>query len=154
MSSRWKNSTTCPRLKRAPTQTLRGGDVGSGFTSQSQLSHRLTFSVPTPPCAIACINICTQVKDPVVHVRIWWILATHKYPACTRVTNLWTWWSWSFNWMNKKKMPETTVIENGVYKLLLNLKPRKAALCCLLQVVTRELAPALTLLLNSSIATD
>ena len=55
--------------------------------------------------------------------------------------------------MNKKKMPETTVIENGVYKLLLNLKPRKAALCCLLQVVTRELAPALTLLFYSSIAT-
>ena len=34
----------------------------------------------TPPCAIACINIC---KDPVVHVGVWWIMETLTHPACT-----------------------------------------------------------------------
>ena len=45
-----------------------------------------------------------------------------------------------------------------VYRLLLNLNPRKAAgpygvPCCLLQAVAKELVPALTLLFNSSLET-
>ena len=52
-------------------------------------------------------------------------------------------------------MPEITVSENGAYKLLLNLNPRKAVgpdcvLCCLLQVA-KELEPALILLFNTSL---
>ena len=39
--------------------------------------------VRTPPCAIACINICVHVKDPVVHVRVQWIMETLKHPART-----------------------------------------------------------------------
>ena len=41
---------------------------------------RLSYGVP---CAIACIYICAHVKDPVVHVRVRWIMGTLKYPACT-----------------------------------------------------------------------
>ena len=44
---------------------------------------RLSYGVRTPPCAIACINICGHVKDPVVHVRVRCIMETLKHPACT-----------------------------------------------------------------------
>ena len=44
---------------------------------------RLSDGVCTPPCTIACINICAHVKDPVVHIRAWWIMETLKHPACT-----------------------------------------------------------------------
>ena len=44
---------------------------------------RLSSCVRTPPCAIACINTCVHVKDPVVHVRVRWILETQTHPACS-----------------------------------------------------------------------
>ena len=57
---------------------------GKGFFSQSQLSvQTLLRRVRTLPCAIACIYICAHVKDPVVHVRVRWIMETLKHPACT-----------------------------------------------------------------------
>ena len=48
-----------------------------------------TFSVDSlmcvriPLCAITCINICVHITDPVVHVRVQWIMETLKHPACT-----------------------------------------------------------------------
>ena len=36
-----------------------------------------------PPFTVACISICVHDKDSVVHVRVRWIMATQKYPACT-----------------------------------------------------------------------
>ena len=42
---------------------------------------RLSFGVPTPLCVIACINICAHDKDPVVHVRVRWIMATQTQHA-------------------------------------------------------------------------
>ena len=52
---------------------------GKEFFSQRQLSVQTLFcSVRTPLCAVACINICVHVKDPVVHVRVWWIIKTLK----------------------------------------------------------------------------
>ena len=44
---------------------------------------RLSYGVCVPPCAVACINICAHVRDPVVHVRVRWIMETLKHPACT-----------------------------------------------------------------------
>ena len=41
------------------------------------------FRCPLPPCAIACINVCAHVKDPVVHVRGWWVIETLNHPECT-----------------------------------------------------------------------
>ena len=38
----------------------------------------------SPPHAIACIYICVSVKDPVIHVRVWWIMETLEHPAYTR----------------------------------------------------------------------
>ena len=43
----------------------------------------LWMCVRTPPCVIACINVCAHVKDPVVHVRVQWIMETLKHLACT-----------------------------------------------------------------------
>ena len=50
--------------------------------------------VSTPPRAITCINICVYLKDPVVHARVWWIIETLKYPACTIGWVRWLWCSW------------------------------------------------------------
>ena len=53
---------------------------GKGFFSHGQLSVQTVLRVSVhPPCAIACINVCAHVKDPVVHVRFRWILETHKH---------------------------------------------------------------------------
>ena len=53
------------------------------FSLRVNFQCRLSYSVRTSLCAIACISICAHVKDPVVHVRIWWILETLKHPVCT-----------------------------------------------------------------------
>ena len=58
---------------------------GKGFFSQSQLSCRLSYRVRTHPCAIARINICAHVIDPVVHIRVRWIIETLKHWTCTVV---------------------------------------------------------------------
>ena len=44
---------------------------------------RLSFGVRTPPCAIVGINICAHDKDPVVRVRVRWIMENQAYPART-----------------------------------------------------------------------
>ena len=51
------------------------------FLPRVNFQNRLSFDVHTPPCAIECINICAHDKDPVVHVRVWWIMATQTYTA-------------------------------------------------------------------------
>ena len=53
------------------------------FSPRVKLQCRLSYCVCTPPCAITYINICVHVKDPVVHVRVWWIMETLQHPACT-----------------------------------------------------------------------
>ena len=43
-----------------------------------------SFGVRTSPGAVACINnICAHFKDPLVHVRIRWIVEALKHPAST-----------------------------------------------------------------------
>ena len=41
------------------------------FSPRFNFQRRLSYSVCTPLCAIACINIWVHVKDPVVHIRVW-----------------------------------------------------------------------------------
>ena len=53
------------------------------FSPRVNFQCRLSYGVRTPPCAIACINICAHVNDPVVHIRVRWIMETLKHPACT-----------------------------------------------------------------------
>ena len=54
---------------------------GKGFFSQSQLSVQTLLRCPYTPCAIACINICVHVKDPVLHVRVRWMHGNTKTPS-------------------------------------------------------------------------
>ena len=53
------------------------------FVPESTFSADSLTCVRTPLCAYACINICARVKDPIVHVRVRWIMETLKHPACT-----------------------------------------------------------------------
>ena len=76
----------------------------------------LTFrhSVCTPPCTIACIYICVCVKDPVVHVRVRWIMETLKHPACTLAWVEWLYCSWlslpNFPW--EKSHRDNTAVKS------------------------------------------
>ena len=53
------------------------------FFSRSQLSVRTLLGIHTSSCTIAYIYTCAHVKDPVVHVRVRWIMETLEHPACT-----------------------------------------------------------------------
>ena len=66
-----------------PLTQVRFPAAARDFCPRVNFQCRLSYRVRTPPCAIACINICVHVKDPVVHVRVWWITETLKHSACT-----------------------------------------------------------------------
>ena len=70
------------RTGTPPTQ-VRFPGAARDFSPRVIFQCRLSYGVGTPPCAIACIYVCAHVKDPVVHVRVWWITETLKHPACT-----------------------------------------------------------------------
>ena len=65
-----------------PTQ-VRFPSAARDFSPRVNFQCRLSHGVRTSPCTIACIYICAHVKDPVVHVRVRWIMDTLKQPACT-----------------------------------------------------------------------
>ena len=65
-----------------PTQ-VRLPVAARDFSPRVNFHCILSYGVRTPPCAIACIYICAHVKDPVVNVRVLWIMEILKYPACT-----------------------------------------------------------------------
>ena len=66
-----------------PLRWVHFPDAGSDFSPRVNVQCRLSYGVCAPPCATACINICVHIKDPVVHVRVRWIMETLKHPACT-----------------------------------------------------------------------
>ena len=57
--------------------------VARDLFSRVNFQCRLSYSVHTPFCAVACFDICAHVKDPVVHVRFLGIMETLKHPVCT-----------------------------------------------------------------------
>ena len=76
----------CSSVRRASDRhAADAGSIprcGEGFFFQSQLSVYTLLRVSVqPPCAVACMNICAHVKDPVVHVRVRWIMGTLKTPS-------------------------------------------------------------------------
>ena len=40
------------------------------FSPRVNFRCRLSYGVHTSQCAVACIYICVQVKDPVIHIRV------------------------------------------------------------------------------------
>ena len=73
-------------LRASDCHTADAGSIpwcGKDSLPRVNFSCRLSFSVCTLPCAITCINICAHYKDPAVHVRVRWIMATQTYSACS-----------------------------------------------------------------------
>ena len=64
-----------------PTQ-VRFPGVARDFCPRVNFQCRLSYRVHTLLCAITCIYSCAHIKDPVVHVRVWWIKETLEDPAC------------------------------------------------------------------------
>ena len=63
------------RTGTLPTQ-VRFPGAAKDFSPRVNFQCRLSYDVCMPLCAIAWINICAHIKDPVVHVRVWWIMET------------------------------------------------------------------------------
>ena len=59
-----------------PQTLIRFPGATSDFSPRVNFQCRLSYGVCTPPFAIA--YICAHTKDPVVHVRVWWIMETLK----------------------------------------------------------------------------
>ena len=57
------------RRTGTPLREVRFPGAARDFSPRVNLQCRLSYGVRTPPCAIACINICAHVKDPVVHIK-------------------------------------------------------------------------------------
>ena len=70
------------RTGMPPTQ-LRFPGAARDFSPRVNFPCRLAC-LCTPPCAAACINICVHVKNPVLHVRVLWIMETLKTPSMHR----------------------------------------------------------------------
>ena len=71
------------RRTGTPLRQVRFPGAARDFSPRDNFQCRLSYGVRTFPCAVARINIYAHVKDPVVHVRVRWIIETLKYPACT-----------------------------------------------------------------------
>ena len=76
----------CSSVGRASDQLAAHAGLipqcGKGYFSQSPF-RAVSHDVHTPQQAIACIYFYAYVKDPIVYVRIWWIMETLKHKACT-----------------------------------------------------------------------
>ena len=74
-------------VRAADCHTVDAGLIprcGKGFfLLESTFSADSLMCARTPPCAIACIDICAHVKDPVVQVKVQWIMETLKHLAST-----------------------------------------------------------------------
>ena len=79
----WGCSSVGRTSDRHTLRQVRFPGASMDFSPRVNLQCRLSYSVRAPPCAMAWINICAHVKDPVVHVRVRWIMATLTNPACT-----------------------------------------------------------------------
>ena len=69
------------RWTGTPLTQVRFPGAARDFSPRVHFQCRLSYGVRTHPCAY--INICTHIKDPVVHVRVQWIMEILKHPACT-----------------------------------------------------------------------
>ena len=67
-----------PRTRTPPSQ-VRFPGAARNISPRVNFQCRLYNGVRTPPCATACVNIRAHVKDPIVHVRVRWIMETIKH---------------------------------------------------------------------------
>ena len=62
------------RRTGTPLTQVRFPGAARDFSPIVSLQRRLSYGVCTSPCAIASIYINVHVKDPVVHVRVRWVM--------------------------------------------------------------------------------
>ena len=114
----WGCSSVGKASDRHAAETGSIPRCAKGFFSQSTFSADSLYDVRAPPCVTACIKIYAHVKDPVVHVRVRWIMEALKRPACTV--------GWVARlcrcWLSHEKAPEFPMGEI----------PMKQYSCCLL----------------------
>ena len=65
-----------------PLTQVRFPGAAWDFSPSVNFQCRFSYACPYIPCAIALINICAHVKDPIVRVRVRWIIGTLKHPTC------------------------------------------------------------------------
>ena len=89
------------RRTRTPLTQVRFPGAERDFSPRVNFQCRLCYGVPTSSCAIACIDICAHVRDPVVRVRVRWITETLRHSACTtgRVARL------CRSWLSSEEAP-------------------------------------------------
>ena len=79
------------------------------FSPRVNFLCRLSYGVRTLPCAIACINICAHVTDPVIHVSVRLIMQTLKHPACMVGWVVWLCHRWlspgKATWISHERNP-------------------------------------------------
>ena len=114
------------RTGTLPTQ-VRFPSAARDFSPRVNFQCRLSYGVRTPPYAVACINICAHVKDPVVRVRVRWITETPKHPACTvgwvaRLCRSWVFSRNATQW--EKSHWDNTVVKSTVSRSK-RIKPKE-----------------------------
>ena len=79
--------------------------------SQSKALCWFAVGVPNPHVYTHAYSWsrCTHVKDPVVRVRVWWIMETRKDPACALISSVWV-ARLCCSWLSLRKV---TQISNG-----------------------------------------
>ena len=88
-------------------------DAARHFSPRVNFQRRLFYSVRTFLCAVACLNSCAHIRDPVVHVRVQWIMETLKHPAYIVVWAVWLRRSWislgKATWISYGRNPIGTI---------------------------------------------
>ena len=96
-----------------PLTQFRFPGAARDFSPRVNFQCRLSYSVCTPPCVIACIYTCAHIKDPIVQVRVRWIMETLKHPAYTLgwVAQLCRSWlsSGKASWISQGRNPTGTI---------------------------------------------
>ena len=68
----WFGGGVAQLVKRrtgTPLTQVRFPGAARDLCPRVNFQCKLCYGVRTPTCAIACVNICAHVKDPVVHVK-------------------------------------------------------------------------------------
>ena len=94
------------RRTGTPLRQVQFSGAARDFDLRVNFQCRLSCVCPyTPVGNRACINICAHVKDPVVSVRVRWIMETLKHPARTEGWVARFCRSWLFPWEANPNFP-------------------------------------------------
>ena len=79
----WNGAQPAERRIGTPLTQVRFHGAARDISPRVNFQCRLSYSVRKSPCAIAYVNTCAHIKDPVFQVRVRRIMETLKHSACT-----------------------------------------------------------------------